>query len=413
MRDVIPVTICQEMLRMDTIPVIVEVLTVILAFLNLFFVPGFVVSLVFFPRFTDLGLLQRLAYSMILSVGLVIAFLFVDVVLGVYTTPGNISLILGVLSAFLLVIWLCEIWYLNSSWPAKLNQRLSKRHQALQKYVSRMINSTRDRFTKTAMAGIVWHETTKSERNHINHSYLIDISEEIEIHQVDQYRWKSSERALLPPPYPRTRYFELLIREYRDEGVSLIDDLQVYPVQVTGKSEGANKGHAVKRSTLKINQRIYKKTDTTEVQWIYGHDFHLFAILYSQDTLGQIVDRVLLKLDEIVISIKNGSRVSSLVEDTEKLKGDFDVVLEKPIRTRTSDGAPKHPRSHIFDYLIETDRRKMQAEIVRDLKTDHITPDTFRDSDRVITSIKIPKKIEKDTLKASIKEIKDDNWLYE
>jgi sugar-specific transcriptional regulator TrmB len=196
----------------------------------------------------------------------------------------------------------------------------------------------------------------------------------------------------------------LFIREYNEEGVSLIDDLQVYPVQVTEKSD----------RTLKIARRINKITDTSEIQWVYGHDFHLFAIIHSQDTLGQMVDRVLLKMDEIVTSIKKGSRISSHVEDTEKLKDEIDVVLEKPIRTRMVKGGDvKYPRSQIFDYLIETDRRKIQAEIIRDLKTDQITPDTFRESDRGITSVKIPKKINKDSIKASIKEIQDDNWLYE
>ena len=78
-----------------------------------------------------------------------------------------------------------------------------------------------------------------------------------------------------------------------------------------------------------IKERIYKKTDTAEVQWIYTHDFHLFAILYSEDTLGGMVDRVLLKLDEIASSIHKGSRVPSHVEDTQKLRDEFETVVDK------------------------------------------------------------------------------------
>jgi len=400
---------------MDTVPVIVEAARVILAFLNLFFIPGFVISLVFFPRFADLGLIQRLVYSLILSIGAVIAFLFVDIVLGVGTTPGTISLTLGVLSAFMLVVWLCEIWYLNSSLPVKLNKRFSRGYQALQMYFSRMINSNRDRFVNTAMARVVWHENVMSDRNHINHSYLIDIGEEIDIQQVDENKWNSSDRALLPPPHPGTRYFELFIREYNEDGISLIDDLQVYPVQVTEKSEGINKAHSIQRRTLKIARRIDKKTDTSEIRWIYSHDFHLFVLIHPQDTLGRMVDRVLLKLDEIVISIKNGSRISSHVEVTEKLKDEFDAVPEKSFITRTGKGmTSKVPESPVFNYPTETDRRMMHAEIVRNLKADYVTPETFRRSDRMIAGINIPEKTDIDSLKTFIREMEDDgNYLYE
>jgi len=400
---------------MDAVPVIVEAAKVILAFLNLFFIPGFVISLVFFPRFTDLGLIRRVAYSLILSIGAVIAFLFVDIVLGVGTTPGTISLTLGVLSAFMLVVWLCEIWYLNSSLPVKLNKRFSGGYQEFQIYFSRIINSTRDRFTNTAMARVVWHENVMSERNHINHSYLIDIGEEIDIQQVDENKWNSSDRALLPPPHPGTRYFELFICEYNEDGISLIDDLQVYPVQVTEKSEGINKAHSIQRRMLKIARRIYKKTDTSEIRWIYSHDFHLFGLIHPQDTLGLMVDRVLLKLDEIVISIKNGSRISSHVEVTEKLKDEFDAVPEKSFIIRTGKEVTyTFPDSPVSNYPTESDRRMMHAEIVRNLKAEYVTPETFRRSDRMIAGINIPEKTDIDSLKTFIREMEDDsNYLYE
>ena len=99
---------------------------------------------------------------------------------------------------------------------------------------------------------------------------------------------------------------------------------------VTRKPDLTLLGFRIRRGALKIKERIYKKTDTAEIQWIYSHDFHLFAILYSEDTLGQMVDRVLLKLDEIATSIKKGSRVSSHLEETQNLRAEFEGVLEKP-----------------------------------------------------------------------------------
>lgn len=396
---------------MDTLPVIEGGLRVFFGLLNLFFVPGFVISLVLYPRFTDLGLIQRVAWSTVLSVGSVISFvLFMDVILGVDTTSGNISIGLGIFSATMLLIWLCEVWYLSSSLPERVQRRFSADYQGLRKYFSRIINSRRDRFAETAMTRVVWHENVQSGRNQVDHTYLIDVSEEIEIQQVDEHKWKVSDRALLPPPHPKTHYFELVIREFKEDGVSLIDDLQVYPVLVGGKAGPGQKN----RGALKITRRIYEKSDTAEIQWIYSHDFHIFAIIHSEDTLRQMVDRVIAKLDEIVTSIKSGSRISSHIEETQKLKDEFETVLERPRRIPAgARGIPKPADSKGFTFPTEEDRRKLQADIVRDLRVHEVTPETFRSSDRMITSIKIPEKTDIDKLKASLKEIQDDDWLYE
>ena len=77
------------------------------------------------------------------------------------------------------------------------------------------------------MTEVIYHEYQKSGRNHIDHSYLIDIGEEIDIQQVMEYKWKVFDSVILKPPPPRTRYFELVINEYAADGSSLIDDLQV------------------------------------------------------------------------------------------------------------------------------------------------------------------------------------------
>ena len=140
---------------MDIITLVAEGLRVVLGFLNLLFVPGFVLSLVLFPRFTDMGVIQRLAYSTVLSISSVISLvLFMDVVLGVDTTPQNISLGIGIFSALMLLIWLCEIWYLSSTLPARVHEKVSGRYLSFRKQVSRIINARRDRFTPTALTRV-------------------------------------------------------------------------------------------------------------------------------------------------------------------------------------------------------------------------------------------------------------------
>ena len=400
---------------MEILMVLLGGLKAIEGFLILFFVPGFVISLVFFPRFTELGLIRRLFYSLILSTGSGIASLmFTSVVLGKDTASGVIIPGLEVFSSLLLIVWLGELWYLNSSVRMEQQQKFSLRFRKLLKYLSPVTNSRRDSFTTTTMARVVWHENVPSGTNQVDHTYLIDVGDLIDIQQVDENRWKFSDGGLLPPPCPKTRNFALFIRESREDGLSLIDDLQIYPVRVTRKPGVTFLGHTLIRGALVIKNRLYQKTDTAEIQWIYTHDFHLFAFLYPQDTLNQMVVRVLIKLDEITVSIHQGSRVSSHVEETQKLRDESGIVQAKPRRVPTITEIPiKYSGSPLFSRPIESDRRKLQADIVRDLKVDRITSGTFRGSDRMITSIKIPDRLDLEKILSSIKEIQNDAWLYE
>jgi hypothetical protein len=399
---------------METITILLEGLKAIADILILLFVPGFAISLVFFPRLTDIGLIRRLAYSVILSIGSGIASLILmGIILGEDTAPGAIGIGLGVFSSLLFVVWLGELWYLNSSIPAGLPRKFSTRFQRSRKYLSQIINSRHDRFTKTAMTRVVWHENIPSGTTQVDHTYLIDIGAVIDIEMVDEKKWKFSDSGLVPPPYQKTRNFELFIREIREGGLSLIDDLQIYPVRVVRQPGVTFLGHTLRRGALMITNRIYKKTDSAEIQWIYTHDFHLFAILYSQDTPDQMADRVLIKLDEIVTSIRKGSRVTSHVEETQKLKDEFEVVQKRssrvPIITEVPILFPGHPLSA---RPIETDRRRLQASIVRDLNVHQITPETFSRSDTMIRTIRIPNKTDLDIVNQCIRELQNEDWLY-
>jgi hypothetical protein len=170
---------------------------------------------------------------MVLSIGSVfVLVIFMNVVLGGAITRKTSSLI----AAFSLIIfigWLLEVWYLNSHMKGRVSRHLAEDYQEFQKYYSREINAARDRFRKDAKTVVVWHEHQKSGLYLIDHSYLMDIGEEIDIQQVRENRLKVTESVILKPPYPKTRYFELAIREYREGGTSLVDDLQVNPVLVT------------------------------------------------------------------------------------------------------------------------------------------------------------------------------------
>jgi len=315
---------------MDIVGIISDGLRVIFGFLLVLFLPGFNLSLIYFPRSTDLSIIERLVYSAVLSIGSVMLLvLFMEYILGVNTTPRNITLFICVLSELALLVWWCERWYLKSRVKLRLEPLLSMNFRELWNNYEVFIDSLRDWILRNTRRGVVYHTVEKTGENHVDHSYLIDVGDEIDIQQVIEFKGFSA-IEIVQPPHPQTRYFELVIREYTEEGLSLIDDLQLYPVLVTKRPDIKILRFVIKRGTATITERLSTKESTSETEWIYSHDFHLFAIIHPEDTLDQMVDRIIAKLDEIVSSIHSGSRVSSHIEVTQMLRDSFDAVMEQP-----------------------------------------------------------------------------------
>jgi hypothetical protein len=331
---------------MDTVPVILGVLRIILGFLLLAVIPGFALSLVLFPRLTDMSILDRLVYAAVLGITSAIAFVvFMDLMPGLEPTPENLTLIAGVFSAGALMVWLGERWYLNRRLITHPGPQISEDSPDHQRYYSREINAAKDQFRQDTRTVVVYHESERlSGMNFVSHSYLLDVAEEIDIQQVVENRVKGTESFILESPYPKTRYFELILLEHDEGPSSLVDDLQIYPVHITTKPDTKYPGTTLQRDALLITERIYTKTSTEEVQWIYSHDFHIFAFIHAEDTLGQMVDRIIGILDEIVITAKSGVRITSSAGDRQILRAPFDAVREEPRGTAvTVPEIPQRP----------------------------------------------------------------------
>ena len=317
---------------MDTVPVIWGVLRILLGFLLLVVIPGFALSLVLFPRLTDLSILDRLVYAAVLGITSAIAFVvFMDLMPGLEFTLENLTIIAGVFSAGALMVWLGERWYLNRRLITHPEPQVSEDSPDHQRYYSREINAAKDQFRQDTRTVVVYHESERlSGMNFVSHSYLLDVAEEIDIQQVVENRVKGTESFILESPYPKTRYFELILLEHDEGPSSLVDDLQIYPVHITTKPDTKYPGTTLQRDTLLITERIYTKTSTEEVQWIYSHDFHIFAFIHAEDSLARMVDRILGILDEIVIAVQSGVRITSSAGDRQILRAPFDVVSEEP-----------------------------------------------------------------------------------
>ncbi len=235
---------------MDTVVVILGVLRIILGFLLLVVIPGFALSLVLFPRLTDLSMLDRLVYAAVLGITSAIAFIvFMDLMPGLEFTLENLIFIAGVFSAGALMVWLCERWYLNRRLITHPEPQISEYSPDHQRYYSREINAAKDQFRQDTRTVVVYHESERlSGMNFVSHSYLLDVAEEIDIQQVVENRVKGTESFILESPYPKTRYFELILLEHDEGPSSLVDDLQIYPVHVTTKPDTKSPGTTLQRT---------------------------------------------------------------------------------------------------------------------------------------------------------------------
>ena len=131
---------------MDIIAVISGGLRAVLGFLLLLIIPGFTLSLLFFPRLADLRFLDRLVYSTVMSIGSVIAIvLFMDVFLGVNTKPDNITLFILLFSVLALVIWICERKYLASRFKVHLESVIAGDYRILRNYYNQIKDALKER----------------------------------------------------------------------------------------------------------------------------------------------------------------------------------------------------------------------------------------------------------------------------
>ena len=129
---------------MDFVGFILGGLRVVFGFVLVLFLPGFCLSLIYYPRSTDLSIIERLVYSTVLSIGSVMVLdLFMEFILGVNTTPRNIALFICALCILMLVLWWCERWYLKSRVKLRLEPLFSMNFRELWNNYEAFIDSMR------------------------------------------------------------------------------------------------------------------------------------------------------------------------------------------------------------------------------------------------------------------------------
>ncbi|MDG6251628.1 DUF1616 domain-containing protein [Methanocalculus sp.] len=112
---------------MDIVVISLGVFQAVAGFVFILFLPGYALCWALYPRKEELTFMGRMSLSLTLSLSAVIlTSLFIDLVLGIDTTPINIAISLIVLTALAATVWKLETAY--PEWAVK--QKFEKKMTA-------------------------------------------------------------------------------------------------------------------------------------------------------------------------------------------------------------------------------------------------------------------------------------------
>jgi uncharacterized membrane protein len=124
---------------MDIATVFLSDIRVIFGFLLVMFIPGLLISLMFYPKQSDISIIERLVYATILSVGsIIVCVLFMDVFLGIDTTPINAVIVITAFCSILTLIWIIRSLFLTFSVSEKLSGHVKGFYRLFCTYFSGM-----------------------------------------------------------------------------------------------------------------------------------------------------------------------------------------------------------------------------------------------------------------------------------
>jgi hypothetical protein len=176
------------------------------------------------------------------------------------------------------------------------------------------------------VTGIIYHKIRRISWHQSRHSYLVDLGSGVEIHQLlvsDLY-----ENTLLNPPYPKTRFFEIVIDEDQKNGQKIFVFQSINPVQAKRKPDWHILKFRIKHGSWTITEKIPSQTADGEIQWLYSNDFALlFVSSGGRHDLDMLLNLMIGKLDEIARSIAAGSRIPSQYEDQQAYRHAFDEIF--------------------------------------------------------------------------------------
>jgi len=93
---------------------ILEILRAIFGLVLVLFIPGYALTWAFYPVRKDITDSERIALSFALSIsGVMLWVLFIDIVLGIDTTPINLVVAIIILSLLSLAVWRIHLKFIH------------------------------------------------------------------------------------------------------------------------------------------------------------------------------------------------------------------------------------------------------------------------------------------------------------
>ncbi len=93
---------------------IIESLRVIAGLILILFIPGYALTWAFYPKKHDIATGERIALSFALSIsGVMVSVLFIDLVLGIDTTPINTVITILALTFIAVLAWKMHLFIIN------------------------------------------------------------------------------------------------------------------------------------------------------------------------------------------------------------------------------------------------------------------------------------------------------------
>ncbi len=145
------------------------------------------------------------------------------------------------------------------------------------------------------MTGIVHHTRQRLAWKESRHTYLLDTGSRIAIRQMMVL--PTGEPRLLPPPYPSTQYFEIVIDESRTRGQTTFSFQSIFPVDARRTPDWRFLRFRIRRGSWKIVGHIPEETAAGDRQWVHTDEFNMLYLAYGgkhdpESLLGMFAGRL-------------------------------------------------------------------------------------------------------------------------
>jgi hypothetical protein len=212
------------------------------------------------------------------------------------------------------------------------------------------------------MTHVVEHKSFRYTWELVRHTYLVDLGNEIDIQLVGIS--PALQPCILPPPSPRTSFFEVEIDQIQKGGKTVFSFRNICPVELSQKPDW-NPFHLAKKSgNTRITRRFQAQDGNKEIRWLYTDDFFLISLSSGdRHDLEMLISLTMGKLNMIALSIQSGKRIRSEFENQQKYRDDLSVMFSAGVDGAFRDVPVYQQHGEMTESDIDVSAALMSAEM--------------------------------------------------